>query len=135
MDKWYRVRVRVGIRVRAREYTLPFFFVFFFLKVFISALNKDHMCLYRPFIFVTDGVPYRRSRVHQLFFYCCHHTYCSANLSTFFRGNLKSVGLANTCRTAENSSYYCFCPKMAPEATSEHLISKHFLGEHPPRPP
>ena len=24
---------------------------------------------------------------------------------------------------------------MAPEATSEHLVSKNFLGEHPPRPP
>ena len=24
---------------------------------------------------------------------------------------------------------------MAPEAISEHLISKNFLGEHPPRPP
>ena len=41
---------------------------FFSLKVFISALNKtlisalnkDRMCLYRSFIFVTDGVPYAR---------------------------------------------------------------------------
>ena len=24
----------------------------------------------------------------------------------------------------------CFCPKMASEAISEYLISKHFLGEH-----
>ena len=29
----------------------------------------------------------------------------------------------------------CFCPKMASEAISEHLISKNFLGEHAPRPP
>ena len=28
-------------------------------KPFISALNKVRMCLYRPFIFVTDDVPYR----------------------------------------------------------------------------
>ena len=35
----------------------------------------------------------------------------------------------------EWNSSYCFCPKMAPEAISEHLISKNFLGEHPPRPP
>ena len=27
---------------------------------FISALNKEIMCLYRPFIFVTDGVLYVR---------------------------------------------------------------------------
>ena len=26
-------------------------------KALISALNKERMCLYRPFIFVTDGVP------------------------------------------------------------------------------
>ena len=76
MDKWYRVRVRARVRVRVREYTLPFFFVFFlflslfFLEVFISALNKalisalnkDRMCLYRPFIFVTDGVPYSHNK-------------------------------------------------------------------------
>ena len=43
-----------------------FFFFLFFLSsflstwgvIFISALNKESMCLYRPFIFVTDGVPY-----------------------------------------------------------------------------
>ena len=27
-------------------------------KALISALNKKRMCLYRPFIFVTDDVPY-----------------------------------------------------------------------------
>ena len=34
-------------------------------------------------------------------------------------------------------SYYtaCFCPKMASDAISEHLISKYFLGEHALRPP
>ena len=74
MDKWYRVgvrvgvrvrvrvevrvgvrvEVRVGVRVRAREYTLPFFFVFLLLfslsLFFISALDTELMCLYRPFI-------------------------------------------------------------------------------------
>ena len=81
MDKWYRVRVGVRVRVRAREYTLSFFFVFFFFfffsffslnktlisalnKVLILALNKDLMCLYRPFIFVTDGVPYGTVQVN-----------------------------------------------------------------------
>jgi len=51
-----------------------FFFLFFFYPSlyfrpeqgpysgpeFISALNKEIMCLYRPFIFVTDGVLYVR---------------------------------------------------------------------------
>ena len=29
------------------------------------------------------------------------HTYCSANLNTFSRGNLKSASLANACTTAK----------------------------------
>ena len=33
-------------------------------KALISALNKERMCLYRPFIFVTDDVPYARARLH-----------------------------------------------------------------------
>ena len=32
----------------------------------------------------------------------------------------------------ERNSSYCFCLKMAPEAISEHLISKNFLGPDPP---
>ena len=31
--------------------------------------------------------------------------------------------------------WLCLCPKMASEALSKHLISKHFLGEHAPRFP
>ena len=62
----------------------------------------------------------------------------TANLSTFSRGNLRPAGLANACRTAKIGSYYgsAFVQKWPhAEETSEHLISKNFLGEHPPRPP
>ena len=52
---------------------------------------------------------------------------------------LKSAGLANACSLGpvENSSCRgsAFVQKMTPEATSEHLISKNFLGEHHPKPP
>ena len=58
-------------------------------------------------------------------------------LSTFSRGNLKSAGLANACRTTENSSYYgsAFVQKWPQKQPQSSLISKNFLGEHPPRSP
>ena len=53
-------------------------------------------------------------------------------LSKYIHGQLK-IG-CNTPRVKQ-LVWLCFCPKMASEAISEHLISKNFLGEHAPRPP
>ena len=71
-------------------------------------------------------------------------TFCSANLSTFSYGNSKSAGLANAYMDSQKldailrepySYWFCSCPKMASEAISKYLISKHFLEEHAPRSP
>ena len=78
------------------------------------------------------------------YFTICHPTCCSANRSTFSRGNSRSAGLANAYMNSQKfdallrkpCSYgSTSVPKMASEAISEHLISKTFLGEHALKPP
>ena len=67
--------------------------------------------------------------------------YCSANRSTFYGRNSKSVGLANArgqlkfdAIIREPCSYYD-STSVASEAISEYLFFKHFMKEHAPRPP
>ena len=73
---------------------------------------------------------------------------CSANCSTFYQVEIPSQLAKQTHVDSQNFDAiirepcramqllrFCFCPKMASQAISEHLFSKNFIGEHAPRPP
>ena len=104
-------------------------------KLFTPLQSKDTRKYVRKY--------FSRSRVHKLPASSdITPTCCSTNLSTFCCGNSKLAGLTNAymemgCNTPQAMQLLrlCFCPKMASEAISEHLISKNFLGGHAPDPP